>query len=311
MKDDEHTINSQIPNLESLDRIIRLTSLTVWHEKIAKSHINKWLENFNGEVYSKKAEEKLALWLLTHFTYYNFAEIKHLCKTVYLDFLHFILNDQEPDTTLSNNIGDFFEKTAIISHEITSGSGGMIAYFFRHVNSLPMPCFKMSLDDVNDTDENIVVIDDTTLSASSMGQSFDFWKQVRLKYPSKKLFMLTLVSSDESKNFFWKEFKLKIISAITLDKRDKCFDPDSYIFENKREVQELCKKFASHYGEKVSRYHPLGYNKGEYTFCFFYNTPDNTLPIFWSSNSNWNPIFTRYGKIEDLQRVELPDVKYL
>lgn len=27
---------------------------------------------------------------------------------------------------------------------------------------------------------------------------------------------------------------------------------------------------------------------------FFYNTPSNTLPIFWSFEDNWVPIFQRY-----------------
>ena len=28
----------------------------------------------------------------------------------------------------------------------------------------------------------------------------------------------------------------------------------------------------------------------------YYNTPNNTLPVFWSEKNKWHPIFTRYNK---------------
>ena len=40
----------------------------------------------------------------------------------------------------------------------------------------------------------------------------------------------------------------------------------------------------------------LGYNNDAYAFGFFYNTPDNTLPIFWSDHGDWKPIMKRYDK---------------
>ena len=43
--------------------------------------------------------------------------------------------------------------------------------------------------------------------------------------------------------------------------------------------------------------YPLGFNDGAYLIGFEYNTPDNTLPIFWGTSNNWKPIFTRYEKI--------------
>lgn len=29
---------------------------------------------------------------------------------------------------------------------------------------------------------------------------------------------------------------------------------------------------------------------------YYYNTPNNTLPIFWSDENSWQPIFQRYNK---------------
>ena len=41
---------------------------------------------------------------------------------------------------------------------------------------------------------------------------------------------------------------------------------------------------------------PLGFADGQYLFGLSYNTPDNTLPIFWGKAEGWQPLFTRYHK---------------
>ncbi len=61
-------------------------------------------------------------------------------------------------------------------------------------------------------------------------------------------------------------------------------------------LREMGKQFVSHYGKRIPFVEPLGYENGEYTFGFFYNTPDNTLPIFWGQVNGWVPIIKRYHK---------------
>lgn len=59
----------------------------------------------------------------------------------------------------------------------------------------------------------------------------------------------------------------------------------------------ICQK----YGEKLYPKHPLGYDDSQLLIAFEYNTPNNTLPIIWSSTNNessnietiWHPIFER------------------
>ena len=47
--------------------------------------------------------------------------------------------------------------------------------------------------------------------------------------------------------------------------------------------------------------HPLGFADGQHLFGFYYNTPDNTLPIFWCKSPNWSPAFVRYGKVYGIE----------
>ena len=60
----------------------------------------------------------------------------------------------------------------------------------------------------------------------------------------------------------------------------------------------------------MKRY-PLGFANGQHMFGFYYNTPDNILPIFWCKSSNWSPAFVRYGKIYGIEGVNIQDEQYL
>ena len=60
--------------------------------------------------------------------------------------------------------------------------------------------------------------------------------------------------------------------------------------------KEFSKETALKYGSKLLPAHPIGYKDCQLLIGFSHNTPDNTLPIFWSENNNWSPIFKRYNK---------------
>lgn len=62
--------------------------------------------------------------------------------------------------------------------------------------------------------------------------------------------------------------------------------------------------------ETYMKSYPLGFANGQYMFGFYYNTPDNTLPIFCCESSNWSPAFVRYGKIYGIEGVNIQDEQY-
>lgn len=302
---DREKLFDDFPTEENLMNIIMHTSTTVWESELVVKDIENWLGNFKGEVLELKHERLLALWLLSHFTFYNKHEVRHLCKIIYKDLLHKIVEGIDTSlVTVEAAVTDFFSKSNIISSEKTSGSGGYIAYFFRHENELPMTLFNFSLENVNDSIKNIIVIDDVTLSEGIAGQMYNFWKKARGKFHTKNFFLLTLMASEASYNFLKSEFNIEIISAIKLDNRDKCFHAESDVFSSfsnkvkREEIINLSREFAEHYGKKINipLLHPLGHADGQYTFAFDYNTPDNTLPIFWGQINNWIPILRRYHK---------------
>lgn len=286
-----------IPTEEELFNIIMHTSTTVWQHELGKSNLENWLSNFTGAVFEIQKERQFALWLLSHFTYYNQDEVKHLCKVLYKDLLHHVLTNGNSGKPISETVDTFFEKTNIVPAERVSGSSGFIAYFFRHTNSLPMTLFNFSIENVSEKIENIIIIDDVTLTGDNDSQMHKFFEKHISKYPLKKFFLLTLISSESSVKFLSETFEnLAIISAITLDSRDKCFSSESDVFSQFPELREECQKFAEHYGKKIPIVEPLGFKNGQYTFGFFYNTPDNALPIFWGQVNGWKPIIKRFHK---------------
>jgi hypothetical protein len=56
----------------------------------------------------------------------------------------------------------------------------------------------------------------------------------------------------------------------------------------------IAKQVALSYGTKHKLYSPvLGHGECQLLLGFNYNTPDNSLPIFWSDKNQWKPIFKR------------------
>jgi hypothetical protein len=288
---------NDFPSEEELRNIIRHASSTSIGSEFVAKDIDKWLNNFKGEVLELKYERLLALWLLSHFTYYNQEEVKHLCRVLYAGLIHLVVNDINSATNIEETVNSFFSKANIISAERTSGSGGFIAYLFRQENNnLPMTLFNFSLANISDSIESMIVIDDVTLSIGVDNQKYKFWEEARQLYPNKDFYLLTLITTESSIQDLHKTFNVKVISPIILDNRDKCFSSESDTFSSFPDLTEYAKKVATHYGEKIGITDPLGYKDGQYAFGFYYNTPDNTLPIFWAQKNGWVPILRRYHK---------------
>jgi hypothetical protein len=301
MSSDINTLFQNFPTEEELRDVIRRVSSTSIGSEFSARDIDNWLNNFKGEVIDVEYERLLALWLLSHFTYYNKEEVDHLCKVLYADLIHFIVKDIDlSGTSIDETINSFFSKTNIISAEETSGSGGFIAYIFRQVNNLPIrELFNFSLKNISDGIENIIVIDDVTLSVGQASQKYNFWKKARKLYPNKNFYLLTLVATESSCLDLYSTFNVLTISSVKLDNRDKCFSDDSDAFSSFRTLTSLARNVAEHYGKGIvdlTTNDPLGYADGQYAFGFYYNTPDNTLPIFWSQKNGWTPILKRSHK---------------
>lgn len=285
-----------LPTSAEMFRQIVITVETAWQNRLSRPQVDRWLSNFKGEVFPAEYERLLALWLLCNFVYYNENEVRHLCRTAYREFLHFVLTTTAGlrSGVLDDSINGFLQKTRFYHAGRPGESGAFVLYYFRQENNLGVRSFLTQPDKLSADVETVVFVDDVVLSGE---QAERYLKRATAGYDQdKNKVLLTFFSTIEAENLL-RANDIAVVSCIKLDDRCKCFTPDSNVFVNHPAHRENCKILAEAYGAKLEPDHPLGYGDGQYAFGFYYNTPDNTLPIFWSESGSWFPVMKRYEKI--------------
>lgn len=290
-------IRNKLPDASDLKKQIMLTSGLVWQNNINEQDIDIWLSNFTGEVLNKKLEQHLALWLLANFVYYNENEVRHLCRTLFRDFLHHtIAKRPSSSNNFKNMVQEIMSSSIFYNLGRPGESGGFVLYYFRQENELPNDYFIFHPTDISDEIETVVFVDDVTLSSGPRGQASNYINETMSKYfHGKKSTLLTFIATESAKRELERE-GIEVYACIYLNDKNKCFSPDSNVFTNHSHYLIKCREMVKHYGRKLKPRMPLGWNNSQRLFGFYYNTPDNTLPIFWAQNDNWKPILKRYDK---------------
>lgn len=283
-----------LPEIEDLYKQIMLTNKVVWGNKLRRPEIEKWLSNFTGEVQSKETEQHIALWLLANFVLYNDYEIHYLCKTLFNELIHKISSKISPKAkNLELEINNYLNRIVFYCAGKPSESGEFILYHFRAVNNIPIICFLTQPDIIPDGKDIIAFIDDNTLSGSQF-EKFLTDHQKHFSTYSEKI-LLTFISTSDAKNRLT-SLGIEVLSCVELDDRSKCFSKNSDIFHNYQSVLVQAKTIAEHYGKKIKPSIPLGFDNGQFTYGFYYNIPNNSLPIFWATTNGWFPIIKRLDK---------------
>jgi hypothetical protein len=258
--------------------------------------VEQWLSNFKGKVLEADYERQLALWLLCNFVFYNQNEVRHLCRSAFRELLHFMLVpvDDGSDKNWEEMANQVLDNTRFYHLGRPGESGAFILYYFRQENKLGVPSFLTQPDQLPANVNTVVFVDDVVLSGS---QAAMYLERATKKYDTdKRKILLTFFSTQEAEDLL-REHEIEVVTCIKLDERSKCFSQKSNVFVNHPVHRENCRKVAEGYGRGLIKDHPLGYDDGQYAFGFYYNTPDNSLPIFWSEQDNWTPITRRYDKI--------------
>ena len=292
------TMSSQSDAIELPDEAFMLAQLstictTAWQLRLTKSDVDDWLSNFSGEVHSQRYERQLALWLLINFVFYNHDEVMHLCNLLFKYFLHTYLPLNGEQGSRIESANDALLRRVLFYQLGRPGeSGGFILYHFRQVNQLPLRSFVTTPDRIPSSIDTIVFLDDVCLSGT---QARKYLRETTKEFKAVDRVVLTLLATQEARELLTSD-NTTLIAAHMLDERSKCFSPRSAVFAGYEHHKKAARDFACHYGKKAYPTKPLGFNEDAYTFAFYYNTPDNTLPIFWSDHNGWTPIMKRYDK---------------
>lgn len=286
---------SDLPTEESMFAQLAKTREAAWQIRFSKADIEDWLSNFQGEVHSTDYERQLALWLLLNFVYYNPDEVMHLCRVLFREFLHRHVDAVDPTSSARDPRTALME---LLDHVLfyqlgrPGESGGFVLYHFRLANDLPLPSFVTSPDRIPSRVNKIIFVDDVCLSGT---QAQKYLRDVTPEFNELKRIVLTLLATRDAQNLLAQD-DTALVAAHWLDERSKCFSPKANMFAGYEPHRQPAEQLARHYGAKACAEKPLGYNEDGYAFGFYYNTPDNTLPIFWSERDSWKPIMKRYDK---------------
>lgn len=300
----------ELPSLSRLKEILHKTISTAWHiNTIHENAIDQWLNNFDGSSLchikhnlneAKKLEQRIALFLLCNFVYYNEQEVKHLMRNMMGKYIHTFFAGENKEYIDEEEIDRLIKVTSFCSLGNQSESSSYMLYLFRQVNDLSKNDFNIKSDC-----ENLVFIDDFSMTGTQAEWYIkDFFKE-KPEYKLKNISILLSISTKEAMDKLKKINGVNnVIACIVMDDTSKVFSDSSIVFQGySPELKEQAKRMCEYYGDRIlsnedkkSGATPLGYGDCGYLLGAYYNTPNNTLPIIWSEENLWYPIFKRYNK---------------
>lgn len=311
---------------DRLKKRITVLNERAWEDKISWDQVDRWLQNFSGEVEPDIEKERLhALYLLSQFMYFGSKEIRVLLKSIFQDLFISPLIQEIRDgnggirneDAIIDLLNIELENTRFLGVGNPSESGAHLLYYFRQENGLskdhfidPLQIFvhddagaKLRYSNVS----RYVFIDDICGSGeTAVRYSENVLKIIQEINPRIKVYYFSLFSTSVGMERVRSHsvFGENSAAVFEMDGSYKCLSVDS---RNLNVVPDgiepnLARAIALHYGKKICPLHEGGYMDSQMLLGLHHNTPDNTLPIIWCDDANgavspWIAIFKRYPKV--------------
>ncbi len=254
--------------------------------------------------------------------YFGTTEIRALLKSLYRDVFRASviaeIRGKTPDLKMQE-VQAAFEtqllKTRFVSLGNPSESSAFLLYYFRQENELPRECFisgaeifsfsapnKLAVRDANI--QRYVFIDDMC-GSGKQGEEYsrNTVAPLKLLREDVQTYYYALFGTSGGVGHLRQLSRFdKVHPVVELDESFQCFSDGSRIYRDVPEPLDRTRgmALASRFGARLQPAHPLGFQNGQLLVGFAYNTPDNTLPIIWSSGTDdfpWTPVFKRYSKL--------------
>lgn len=292
-----------------MDTAMRVMSMAWNINTIHTAGIERWLDNFRGDALhneglsienAKEIEQRIALFLLCNFVYYNEEEVRYLLKLMLDKYIHLYFDDEMHSVIEEQDIASLIKKTRFSPLGNQSESSSFMLYLFRQVNELS----KNDFEDSKECD-SIVFVDDFSITGTQAEWYIKNYLKEKETAKKKKLYILLMVATEEAiTRIRTIPYITDVIACVKMDDSSKAFSDNSIMFQKyDPKLKEQARIVCQHYGNRIitdtdrkDGATGLGYGDGAYLMGAYYNTPNNTLPIFWSEEKQWKPIFKRYNK---------------
>jgi hypothetical protein len=182
-------------------------------------------------------------------------------------------------------------------------SGAMMGYNFRVINDIPEENF-LTDESLKYLEQgcidNIVLIDDVIGTGDQATEEIKKLTEKITPFGVKNIFMLTAVGMGIGIKKILKDTKAHVFSAFEYSDLDTAKNLDSLFYEGVSHESRIKMQARLEYYGKVASEWPLGYGGIGAFISFYYNTPNISLPLIWSSRNSWIPLFKRAVKIDGI-----------
>jgi hypothetical protein len=324
-----------LPFYDKLKYKVQAYFQTIWKEK-AKEDVDQaeeWLANFSNPDPEEDEKEKTnMLYMLSKFMYFGNNELRQLLISLYRDLFKYPIvakiRKANGDTVDSKFINSEFAKelgaTRFLGVGNPSESGVHMLYYFRQECKLSREHFIDKSEIFNTTKVSEVLPDNTSRTflkselkdrtvkryifiddfCGSGTQASGYLQEIvsNLRFESTEIEVsyLMLFGTQIGIDFVKSLGLFDSVEAVfIIDETFKAFSENSRYFKSNPDPcidKDYSRSTALKYGQNL--FNPaLGYGNCELLLGLYHNTPDNSLPIFWSERNSWQPIFKRYNKI--------------
>ncbi|MGA3013962.1 MAG: hypothetical protein ABSD71_08000 [Bacteroidales bacterium] len=308
---------------------------TIWREKWREgiNQTEEWLNNFSiGDLGLIEIERINMLYLLSKFMYFGNNELRNLLLSLYRDLYKYpivaSIRKFNNDTTDIGFINVEFQKeldaTRFLGVGNPSESGVHLLYYLRQECNLSKEYF-INTSDIFTTmkisEKRICKVQRTYLKSEiadrrikryvfiddfcgSGSQAKGYLKQVveniKFQDPDIEVNYLMLFGTETGIDVVRNLNVFNIVESVfIIDETFKAFSKESRYYKispDEKIDRIFSKDTAVKYGTNLSSL-PLGWGNCELLLGLYHNTPDNSLPIFWSELNGWKAIFKRHNKL--------------
>ncbi len=270
-------------HIEELEAVV-----ASWSVDKSFDDVLKWLMQFDND------DIDLAVRIVKNLNVIGFDDLNTSLSIAYSKLERAAIDRKSPisrKNTLFAGIGD------------GGKSGAMMGYNFRVINEIPEENFLTdeSLQYLEQgCVENIVLIDDVIGTGDQATKEIKRLTEKITPFGVKNIFMLTAVGMGAGIKKIVNDTKAHVFSAFEYSDLDTAKNLDSQFYEGiSHEARKKMQARLEYYGNIASEW-PLGYGGIGAFISFYYNTPNISLPLIWSSRNSWIPLFKRVVKIDGI-----------
>jgi hypothetical protein len=311
---------------DELQSKIKTLHGSIWERRADWPHVLGWLDQFDEHDDPDDDEQLQALRLLSSFMYFGVNEIRALLRSLYRDTfrpqvakeVRSGLDSSIALATVGGLVEAELRRTRFVSLGNPAESSALLLYYFRQENALPKNLFLHGSDifdlsavgaggsvKLRHTDVSRYVFIDDLCGSGLQAREYSVSIITPLKAinPSVKAYYYPIFGLSDGMDHLRNHAAFdEVCPVVELDSTFRAFAADSrlYVEPTIASLRSPTEATCRRYGVELWPDHPLGWEDGQLYIGFAHNTPDNSLPIFWSDHTGskpWRPIFRRYPKV--------------